>query len=193
LTEGNFGVSDVVSFIPEIELLEFASAVEVNSEHIIAKAIVDYANEKKIMIPKISEFKAIPGKGAQGKVKGRAVIMGSPSLLEELEIKITDERITELQKQGKTVIFAILDGKLVGAFALSDKIREVSKEAVRKLTENGIKVFMLTGDAEEVAAWVSKELGIDDYFAEVLPDQKAEKIKLLKKNVKETSRARKFR
>jgi Cu2+-exporting ATPase len=137
LTEGKFGVSDVVSFIPEKELLEFVSAVEVNSEHIIAKAIVDYTNKKKIMIPKISEFKAIPGKGAQGKVNGRIVIMGSPSLLDELEIKITDERIIELQKQGKTVVFAILDGKLGGAFALSDKIREVSKEAVRKLKENG--------------------------------------------------------
>jgi Cu2+-exporting ATPase len=180
LTEGKFGVSDVVSFIPEDELLEFASAVEVSSEHIIAQAIVDYAKEKKIKIPKISDFVAIPGKGAQGNVKGRTVIMGSPSLLEEMEIDLTNEDIIELQKQGKTVVFAILDGDLAGAFALSDRIREVSKEAVRKLKENGKKVFMLTGDAEEVAAWVSKELDIDEYFAQVLPDQKAEKIKLLK-------------
>ena len=105
--------------------------------------------------------------------------MGSPSLIEDLKIQSNDERILELQKQGKTVVFSIVDGKLAGAFALSDKIREVSKEAIKKLSENGIKVFMLTGDAEEVAASVSKELGIDDYFAEVLPDQKAEKIKLL--------------
>jgi len=180
LTEGKFGVSDVVSFIPQNELLEYASAVEVNSEHIIAKAIVDYTNEKKIKIPKISEFTAIPGKGAQGEVKGRTVIMGSPSLLDEIGIEITDERIMELQKQGKTVVFAILDGNLAGAFALSDRIRDVSKEAVRKLKENGKKVFMLTGDAKEVAAWVSEELDIDEYFAQVLPDQKAEKIKLLK-------------
>ena len=179
LTEGKFGVSDVVSFIPENELLEYASAVEVNSEHIIAKAIVDYANEKKIKVPRISDFKAIPGRGAQGNVKGKTVIMGSPSLIEEMKIQINDERVLELQKQGKTVVFSVVDGKLAGAFALSDKIREVSKEAIKKLSENGIKVFMLTGDAEEVAASVSKELGIDDYFAEVLPDQKAEKIKLL--------------
>ncbi|MGD2066244.1 MAG: heavy metal translocating P-type ATPase, partial [Candidatus Bathyarchaeota archaeon] len=158
LTEGKFGVSDVVSFIPENELLEFASAVEINSEHIIATAIVDYTKEKEIEIPKISEFKAIPGKGAQGKVKDRTMIMGSPSLLNDMGIEITDEKIMELQKQGKTVVFAILDGKLVGAFALSDRIREVSKEAIRKLKENGKKVFMLTGDAKEVAAWVSKEL-----------------------------------
>jgi len=181
LTEGKFGVSDVVSFIPEDELLELSSAIEVNSEHIIAKAIVDYAKKKKIKISKIVDFKTIPGKGAQGKVKGRTVYMGSPSLLEELKIKIEDERILVLQKQGKTVVFTVLDGKLVGAFALSDRIREVSREAIKKLKENGIKVFMLTGDAEEVAASVSEELGIEDYFAEVLPDQKAEKIKLLQK------------
>jgi Cu2+-exporting ATPase len=180
LTEGKFGVTDLVLFIPENELLEFASAVEINSEHIIATAIVDYAKEKKVEIPKISEFKAIPGKGAQGKVKGRTVIIGSPSLLDNMGIQITDEQITVLQKQGKTVVLAILDGKLAGAFALSDKTREVSKEAVRKLKENGKKVFMLTGDANEVAAWVSKELDIDEYFAQVLPNQKAEKIKSLK-------------
>jgi len=179
LTEGKFGVSAVVSFIPEDELLELSSAIEVNSEHIIAKAIVDYAKEKKIEIPKIGDFKAIPGKGAQGKVKGKTIYMGSPSLIEELKIKIDDERILVLQRQGKTVVFTVVDGKLAGAFALSDKIREVSREAIKKLKENGIKVFMLTGDAEEVAASVSEELGIEDYFAEVLPDQKAEKIKLL--------------
>jgi len=180
LTEGKFGVSDVVSFIPENELLEFAAAVEINSEHIIAKAIVEYAKEKKTKIPKITDFKAIPGKGAQGNVKNRTVHMGSPSLIAELKINVDDKRIMELQKQGKTVVFAVLDGKLAGAFALSDRIREASKEAVRKLKENGVKVYMLTGDAEEVAASVSEELGIDDYFAQVLPDQKAEKIKLLK-------------
>ncbi|MDG6221784.1 MAG: copper-translocating P-type ATPase [Candidatus Bathyarchaeota archaeon] len=185
LTEGKFGVSDVVSFIPEDELLKLSSAVELNSEHIIAKAIVDYANEKEIKIPKIEKFKAIPGKGAQGKVNGKTVYMGSPSFIEEQKIEINDERILSLQKQGKTVVFSVVDGKLAGAFALSDRIREVSKEAVKELTRNGIKVYMLTGDAKEVAASVSEELGITDYFAEVLPDQKAEKISSLKaKNLK---------
>jgi len=180
LTEGKFGVSDVISFIPENELLEYSAAVEVNSEHIIAKAIVDYTLEKKIKIPKILEFKAIPGKGAQGKVKEKTVHMGSPSLIEELKINIDDERILELQQQGKTVVFSVIGGRLAGAFALSDKIREDSREAIQKLHALGKKVFMLTGDAKEVAESVSEELGIKNYFAEVLPDQKAEKIKLLK-------------
>jgi len=180
LTEGKFGVSDVVALIPEDELLELSSAVEVNSEHIIAKAIVNHTKEKKIKIPKVNDFEAIPGKGAKGKVNGKTVYMGSPNLIEELKIKVKDERILNLQKQGKTVVFSVIDGKLAGAFALSDRIRNDSKEAVKELTKNGVEVYMLTGDAKEVAASVSKELGITDYFAEVLPNQKADKISSLK-------------
>ena len=179
LTEGKFGVSDVISFLPEKELLEFVCAIEINSEHIIAKAIVEYANKKNVEIPKVSSFSAIPGMGAKGVVGKKEVHVGGPRLLEKLQIIIKDSKILELQKQGKTVVFTIVDGKLAGAFALSDKVREVSRQAIKQLKENGIKVYMLTGDAEEVAASVSKELGIDEYFAEVLPNQKSEKIKLL--------------
>ena len=179
LTEGKFGVSDVVSFFPEKELLEYAASIELNSEHIIAKAIVEYAKKKGVKIPKIRNFKAIPGKGAKGTVQNKQVFVGSPKLLEELNIVTSDERIIKLQKQGKTVVFLIVENQLAGAFALSDKIREESKQAVKQLKENGIKVYMLTGDSKEVAASVSRELEIDDFFAEVLPDQKSEKIKLL--------------
>jgi Cu2+-exporting ATPase len=180
LTEGKFGVSDVVSFISEDDLLELTASVELNSEHIIAKAIAEYAAEKGIKIPETKEFRAIPGKGAYGKVKGKEVHVGSPNLLKEMKIELQDKRVKELQEQGKTVVFTVVNGKLAGAFALSDTIRKESYEAIRRLKENGIKVYMLTGDAEEVAKWVSEELNIDDYFAQVLPDQKAEKIKLLK-------------
>ncbi|MCP8306956.1 MAG: copper-translocating P-type ATPase [archaeon] len=180
LTEGKFGVSDVVSLTPEDELLKLTSSVELNSEHIIATAIVEYTKERSIEIPQVQEFKAIPGKGAYGKVEDKEVYVGSPNLLKEMKIEIEDQRIKELQEQGKTVVFTIVDGRLIGAFALSDKIRKESYEAVRKLKEIGLKVYMLTGDAEEVARWVAKELGIDEYFAQVLPDEKAEKIKLLK-------------
>ncbi len=182
LTVGKFGVSDVVSFIPEDELLKLTASVELNSEHIIATAIVEYTKENGIEIPQADEFKAIPGKGAYGNVEGREVHVGSPNLLKEMKIEIEDPKIKELQEQGKTVVFTVVDGKLVGAFALSDRIREESYEAVKKLKEIGLKVYMLTGDAEEVAQWVAKELGIDDYFAQVLPDEKAEKIKFLKES-----------
>jgi Cu2+-exporting ATPase len=180
LTEGKFGVSDVVSFIPEEDLLALTSSIEVNSEHIIATAIVEYTKMKGVNIPKTDDFKAIPGKGAYGQVVDREIYVGGPNLLKEMQIEIQDENIRKLQDQGKTVVFTVIDGELAGAFALADKIREESFEAVKKLKENGIKVYMLTGDAEEVADWVSKELEIDDYFAQVLPHEKAEKVQSLK-------------
>ena len=180
LTVGEFGVSDMVSFIPQDELLELTASVELNSEHIIATAIVEYAKEKGIEIPQTDEFKAIPGKGAYGEVQGREVYVGSPSLLHEMKIEVEDHKIGELQEQGKTVVFTVVDGKLVGAFALSDRIRKESYESVKKLKEIGVKVYMLTGDAEEVARWVAEELDIDDYFAQILPKEKAEKVKFLK-------------
>ncbi len=180
MTEGKFGVTDVVSYIPENELLKLTSSVELNSEHIIAMAIVEHTKEKGIEIPKTEEFKAMPGRGAYGEVMGKEVYIGGPNLLKQMKIEVDDPNVNELQEQGKTVVFSIVDEKLAGAFALADRVRKESFEAVKKLKEIGVKVYMLTGDAEEVARWVSKELDIDDYFAEVLPDQKAEKIKLLK-------------
>ncbi len=180
LTTGQFGVSDVVSYISEDELLRLTGSVEKNSEHIIAKAIVDYARKKSAKIPKAGDFKAIPGKGAQGKVEGKEVYVGSPNLLKEMNVEVNDEKITTLQEEGKTVVFTVVDGKLAGAFALADKIREESRQAIQNLKAAGVKVYMLTGDAEAVARGVSKELDIDDYFAQVLPDQKADKIKSLK-------------
>jgi Cu2+-exporting ATPase len=180
LTMGQFGVSDVVSYISEDELLRLTASVEEDSEHIIAKAIVDYASKNGAKVPKARDFKAIPGKGTQGKVEGKEVYVGSPNLLKEMKIEVNDEKITALQEEGKTVVFTVVDGKLAGAFALADRVREESREAIQDLKANGVKVYMLTGDAEAVARGVSKELNIDDYFAQVLPDQKAEKIKSLK-------------
>ena len=99
---------------------------------------------------------------------------------EDLGIKVGDPRITELQRQGKTVIFTVVNGKLAGAFALADSIRTESYEAVKRLKERGIKVYMLTGDSEEVARWVAGELDVDSYFARILPSQKAEIVKILR-------------
>ncbi|MCW4047456.1 MAG: copper-translocating P-type ATPase [Candidatus Bathyarchaeota archaeon] len=180
LTTGRFGVSDVVSYISEEELLRLTAAVEKNSEHIIAKTIVDYASKKGVKVPETRDFKAVPGKGVQGTVEGKEVYVGSPNLLKEMNIEVNDEKILTLQEGGKTVVFTVVNGKLAGAFALADKVREESRGAIHDLKAAGVKVFMLTGDAEVVAKGVSKELGIDDYFAQVLPDQKAEKIKSLK-------------
>ena len=180
LTEGRFGVSDVVPFAPGGDLLGLAAGLELNSEHVVAKAIVEYAKGRGAEIPPAEGFRAIPGRGAHGRVGGRDVYVGGPSLLDGMGIRVEDPRIRELQGQGKTVVFVVADGKPIGALALSDRIREESREAVRELKGMGIGVYMLTGDSEEVARWVAKELGIDDYFAQVLPHQKAEKVGLLR-------------
>jgi len=179
LTVGEFGVSDIVAYIPEDELLELAASVEINSEHVIARAIVEYAKRRGAGVSHAREFKALPGRGAYGKVNGREVYVGGMNLLEMLNVKVDDPRVTELMAQGKTVIFAVADGRLAGAFALADIVRDESQEAIGALKAMGLKVYMLTGDSEEVARWVAGELGIDDYFARVLPEQKAEKIRLL--------------
>jgi Cu2+-exporting ATPase len=179
LTMGKFGVTDVVFYVPENELLGLSAGVELNSEHIIATAIVDYARKNGITVPDVDGFKAIPGLGAYWKVEGKDVYVGSLSLLDELGVKSQSPEIAALQEQGKTVVFVVVDGKLAGAFGLSDMIRQESFEAIRELKRSNVKVFMLTGDSETVARTVSKELGIDDFFAQVLPDQKAEKVKLL--------------
>ncbi len=180
LTMGRFGVTNIISYLPEDELLSLTAAVEQNSEHIIAKAIVEYAAAKKIMIPKTSGFKALPGKGAEAYVDDKKVSVGSPFLLNELNIEVNDQKIRLLQIQGKTVVFTIVDRELAGAFSLADRIRPESRAAIHDLQVKGIKVFMLTGDAEAVAKDVSSDLGIDESFAQVLPDQKASKIKYLK-------------
>ncbi len=175
LTKGEFGVTDVILLsedIDEKELLRYAASVESHSEHPIAKAIAKTSDRKEV-----TEFRAIPGKGAEGMVKGRHIMVVSPGYLREKNINIDDERIKKVSSQGKTVVFVLVDGELKGAIALADIIRPESKEAVRRLKEMGIKCMMLTGDNEQVAAWVSKEIGLDKYFAEVLPHEKSRKIK----------------
>jgi len=180
LTEGKFGVSDIVSLIPEDKHLKLTASVEANSEHVIAKAIIEYAKERDVDLVDAKEFRAIAGKAAYGKVEDREVFVGGPNLLKEMKVDANDKRIEELQQQGKTVVYTLVDGRLIGAIALSDKIREESHEAVRRLKGMGVKVYMLTGDSEEVASWVAKELDVDDYFAQVLPGEKAEKVRSLK-------------
>jgi Cu2+-exporting ATPase len=176
LTEGRFGVTDTLSFkanIEEAEVLKLAASVEAHSEHPIAKGIVDSSEE----VYGVSEFKAITGKGAQGKVEGRKVMVVSPGYLRDKDIPMKDERVDNLSSQGKTVVFVLVDGELAGAVALADIIRPESRKAVSMLKDMGIRCMMLTGDNRLVAKWVAEELGLDDYFAEVLPHEKADKVK----------------
>ncbi|MDY0231494.1 MAG: heavy metal translocating P-type ATPase [Candidatus Saccharicenans sp.] len=186
LTEGKFGVNRVQlvaqspSLSSEDELLRLAAAVEMNSEHVISRAIVSRAQSLNLSIPQVQDFKAIPGKGVSSRVDGKLVQVGGASLLEELNLALEDESLKMLMKKGQTTVLVIVDGRPAGAIALSDKIRDESSEAIKKLKQMEIKVFMLTGDSEEVAKAVSEELDLDEYFSQVLPHEKAEKIKLLK-------------
>ncbi len=176
LTLGRFGVTDVISLdgMDEKTLLRYAAAVESRSEHPIARGIVASAGDS--LLP-VDGFKAIPGKGAQGRVEGKEVKTVSPGYLRENNIEVKDLRIDELAAQGKTVIYVLVDGKLGGAIALADIIRPESREAIARLKEMGIRPMMLTGDNRQVARWVSSEIGLDEYFAEVLPEKKAEKVR----------------
>lgn len=180
LTKGEFGITDVLIFnhsVSEEALLAYAAAVESNSEHPIAKGIVKSVKEKW----EVQKFKAIPGKGAQGIVNEKAIKVVSPGFLKEHNIAVKDKRISTLNAQGKTVIYVMIDNELKGAIALADIIRPESKEAIKKLKSMGIQCLMLTGDNKQVAEWVAKEIGLDDYFAEVLPQDKVKKIKEVQK------------
>ena len=179
LTEGKFSVVDVVTFsgMNESEVLSYAASIETNSEHPIAQGIVRGAKERNVDIRQVSEFKAIPGKGASGTVMNKNVLVVSPGYLREQNMLAESEQLDRLAEKGHTIVYVLVNNKLVGALALADVIRIESKRAIAQLKEMGIKCMMLTGDNRHVAEWVAEELGLDDYFAEVLPHEKSAKIK----------------
>ena len=176
LTEGRFGVTDTLVLAQDMDedtLRKYAASVDANSEHPIAKAIAD-AYEQKLPV---ENFKSIPGKGAEGRVDGKDIKVVSPGYLREQNIAHDDQRVEPLQAQGKTVVFVIVDGQLKGAIALADIIRPEAKQAIAALKALDICCMMLTGDNKATAQWVSDQIGLDEYFAEVLPQDKAAKVK----------------
>jgi Cu2+-exporting ATPase len=182
LTEGRFGVSNIVALGSETEdeILKWAASVESRSEHPIAQGILTAAEEKKIDYDQAEAIEALSGKGARGQVAKNTIHVVSPGYLKENDIEIDHNKIKSLEKDGDTLVFVLVDHHPVGVIGLTDIVRSESHQAVSKLKERGIHVMMLTGDAKLVAARVAAELGLDEYFAEVLPDQKADKIKEIK-------------
>lgn len=184
LTKGEYGVDRVWNFsgADTREVLRLAAAVDAPSEHVIAKAIVAKVREVDIDIPTVADFSRIPGKGVKGTVDGEEVAAGGQAIIEHYQDAVPEHDGKEIgaeNKKGKTVIYVVKGGRPVGAIALADVIRNESREAIRELKEMGIKIGMVTGDSEDVAAWVAVELGIDEVFARVLPEKKAEKVRLL--------------
>jgi len=178
LTKGSHEVVRMVSLSPNYdvqEMLRYAAAVETPSEHHIAKGLQRKAKAEKLELPSVKDFKYESGVGVSGIVNDKKVQAGGYVLLEKLGITPPAD-----QKEGiETKIFTLIDKELVGFITFADEIRESSYGAIKTLQENDIKVSLLTGDNEKVAAAVAKELGMDDYMAEVLPDEKLEKIKSL--------------
>ncbi len=186
LTVGKFEVSKIVSLSPSLlekagvrpenEIIRLASAFEQKSEHPIATGILQKVKDLSITIPSTENFNAITGKGVEALVEGKKVLVVSPGYLKENNINVPDGFTAN---DTETVVFVIINNELAGYIALSDEIRPESAEAIQTLKQNNIKSILLTGDNNKVAASVSNTLGMDSFFAEVLPHQKLEKIKEL--------------
>lgn len=185
LTKGEFGIADIIPNGDESadRVLQFAASINKNSEHPLAKAIVHEAEKRTITFLPVGEFSRLEGRGgAKGIIDGHEIFIGSDRLLLEHGFAIANEsaqKMKKLSREGKTIIHVIVGGKFLGSIALADVIREESREAIATLKTLGIKSAMITGDTEDVAVWVANELGIDEYFAKVMPGEKAEKVKLL--------------
>ncbi|MFZ2303562.1 MAG: copper-translocating P-type ATPase [Minisyncoccia bacterium] len=184
LTTGAFGVSEIIhtGSFSDTDVLQKSAGLDQGSEHPLAKAIVKEAEKRKIAILPMKNFERVAGKGARGDVGSETVLVGNKAFMDEVTIIIDPHVLRQtslLESEGKTVIFVAVSGRLVGAIALADTIREESREAVEALRVLGIRTAMITGDSPDTAGWVAKKLGIDEYFARVLPHEKSEKVKML--------------
>jgi Cu2+-exporting ATPase len=182
LTRGEFRVVEITTRDGQSKdgALALAAAVEGDSEHTIAQGVVKSAKERSLSIPHAERFQAIPGQGVQARIGAKELRVGGPALLNRLNVEIAPAlraAIDAAAARGQTAI-TMLDGTTpIAVFAVADAVRDESHEAVRRLHEQGIDVIMMTGDTRAVATAVANELGIDAVFAEVLPDQKASKVK----------------
>jgi Cu2+-exporting ATPase len=176
LTLGEHVVTDLASVSgDDEELLALAAAVESDSEHPLARAIVQAATTKEIRIPKATGFRAIAGRGVEASVDGATVAVGGPTMLRERELSVPAtlaDRTQPWSDRGASVLHVARDGQIIGALAVEDQVRPESKDAVDALHEQGVRVVMITGDARSVAEGVAADLGVDEVFAEVLPEDK---------------------
>jgi Cu2+-exporting ATPase len=181
LTRGEFGVVEIATIEGwnEARALGLAAAIEGDSEHTIARGIRNSAAERNLELPQVTDFEAIQGRGVKAQSEGRTVHIGGPRMLEFLNLTLPEELIPFKEKtasRGQSVVYLIQDEQVVAAFALADVVRPESKVAIDQLHKMGVQVAMLTGDSQAVADSVAAELGIDQVFAEVLPEHKDQKI-----------------
>lgn len=183
LTQGKPVVTDIITEgYDKDEILAIAAAAEKGSEHPLGEAIVNSAEEKGLVLKTLEDFKAIPGKGIEVKVDSKDIFLGNKKLVVEQGVAISkkfEDESNRLATQGKTPMYMIINSKLEAIIAVADTVKPTSKQAVKKLREMGIEVVMLTGDNKKTAEAIAKDLGIDRVVAEVLPHEKAAKVKEL--------------
>ncbi|MDM7850443.1 heavy metal translocating P-type ATPase [Pseudochrobactrum kiredjianiae] len=193
LTEGRPKLTDVVavSGIDDDTLLQLAASLEKGSEHPLADAIVAGAEAKGLKTDNVDAFEAITGKGVAGTVKGRAVALGNPAMMQDmgLDIAAIQAQADTLRAEGKTAMFVAVDNKLAGLVAVADPIKETAAEAIRTLHARGLKIIMATGDNERTARAVAAKLGLDDVRADVLPEDKKALVDELHKQGKKVAMA----
>jgi len=182
ITEGKPQVTDITALntYDEDTILQIAVALEIKSEHPLAEAIVNYWKEKKIDISKLTDFEAIPGKGVKWTIDGQVYFLGTKTLLEDHKIIITHQKeIEQLESEGKTVMLIATDKAMIGTIAVADTVKASSLEAIKRLKAMGIAVYMITGDNQLTAHAIAQQVGIDNVFAQVLPEHKSSKVQEL--------------
>jgi Cu2+-exporting ATPase len=183
LTLGEIGVVGVAADgTGEERVLAVAAGLEEGSEHPLGRAIVEEASSRGVKPSSVSDFEALKGRGVHAKVDGHDAYVGGPRLLETLRVRAEGpvaEQAKVWSSEGRTVVHVVEDDRVIGTIALADVIRPESREAVQHLNDMGVRVAMITGDSEDVASSVARELGLDEYFAQVLPEHKAERVKEL--------------
>ncbi|MFS0615807.1 heavy metal translocating P-type ATPase [Lederbergia ruris] len=183
------GKPEVTDFSGDEETLQLLASAEKGSEHPLAGAIVAYATENDIDFVDVDEFNAIPGHGIEAKMSGKHVLVGNRKLMNDHQIDIEgyEEKLVEFENNGKTAMLIAIDGKYRGIVAVADTIKETAPQAIRELKDLGIEVIMLTGDNERTAQAIAKQVGIDQVIAQVLPEEKADKVKELQSQGKKVA------
>ena len=187
LTRGVPKVTDLVSQdLNEHELLRLAASLEQRSEHPLAQAVVEHAQEKGVVLEAPVDFTATPGQGVQGQVAGRSVLIGNQKLMTDRSFDLNGlgDTIDAFANSGKTPTLVAIDGRVTGVLAIADTVRPEAKEAIEAMHHSNLEVVMLTGDNRRAAEAIAAELGIDRVLAEVLPDQKSAEVKKLQKEGK---------
>ncbi|MEK6947188.1 MAG: heavy metal translocating P-type ATPase [Nanoarchaeota archaeon] len=186
ITIGRPEVTEVVSFgsANEKNVLQIAASLEKSSEHALADAVLKYAKKKKILLLKVSNFSAVPGKGIFGTISGKKFYLGNQKLLSKQKSAKISQALAKLENDGKTVVMLADERIVLGMIAIADTIKESAPEAVKKLQDLGLKTYMITGDNKRAALAIAKQAGIENVFAEVMPNEKSDYVKKLQRKGK---------